>query len=480
MKHLSFASPKFFFSKSAYPSPGLPLSRWKATEHGARVNDPTTPPIDPQAPEPSEYTKTLGQLYEKHRRDLVRIARKWSPPHDAHDVVNAVIRALIARPRHIGHFVRFFSGASRKVAKDSRLKERTRQRVESEFAGVPIEELLQAPSAEDCASMTQQLEAQLQILCDQAPQAVRAFELVRIHGLTIKEAARQMGLSPDQVSRSVRRVRDALEAVYEKRDIETTTAAASSARRAAAKPRRRTKKLTIPAVILAILAALVPTKTVLELQLDPATILAYIEAPHDITLDDGSVISLAGGTQFKIDLGPSERNVRLTSGQAEFDVARDPRRPFNVITSTVQVAAIGTRFSVHRSARHTEISVTEGAVRVSPLLDDGRPAGAFATLSAGQHLVIPDDRSSAPSAEVRQAPGWLRFDDASIGDIVAVFNRDYGQQIVIDPPDIAARRAGFLTIRTNRPESLLKLLDSRQDIAVVRGANGEVIVTSEP
>lgn len=76
-----------------------------------------------------------------------------------------------------------------------------------------------------------------------------------------------------------------------------------------------------------------------------------------ITLYKNSTIEYPEGLQDSI------RLVKL-SGEAEFQVSKDPKRPFTVVTSNVSVLALGTVFKVKEENLNTIVQLKEGKVKV--------------------------------------------------------------------------------------------------------------------
>uniref|UniRef100_UPI001C3F19F1 FecR family protein n=1 Tax=Methylogaea oryzae TaxID=1295382 RepID=UPI001C3F19F1 len=65
-----------------------------------------------------------------------------------------------------------------------------------------------------------------------------------------------------------------------------------------------------------------------------------------------------------VDLGRSERRLRLLQGEGYFQVAPDPARPFRVGTAHGTVTALGTAFDVRIGDASTQVAVTEHSVAV--------------------------------------------------------------------------------------------------------------------
>ncbi|HVX01306.1 MAG TPA: FecR domain-containing protein, partial [Candidatus Babeliaceae bacterium] len=74
--------------------------------------------------------------------------------------------------------------------------------------------------------------------------------------------------------------------------------------------------------------------------------LVYTTAQHErkrVVLSDSSVIFLSPGSSIKVQQ-PFPKNKRdiVLSGEAFFEVAQDPLRPFTVITDNIRTTALGT------------------------------------------------------------------------------------------------------------------------------------------
>ena len=81
-----------------------------------------------------------------------------------------------------------------------------------------------------------------------------------------------------------------------------------------------------------------------------------------IALADGSVVMLNTGGQLVVDYSGSGRRVLLERGEAYFEVAKDPKRPFTVELGIHAVTAIGTAFNVRKDPERYQVAVIEGAV----------------------------------------------------------------------------------------------------------------------
>ncbi len=106
-----------------------------------------------------------------------------------------------------------------------------------------------------------------------------------------------------------------------------------------------------------------------------------------VQLTDGTRVSLNAGSRLSVSYATGRRDVVL-EGQAYFDVARDPARPFVVHSRAATVQVLGTRFDVAAYPEDARVLVTvaEGSV-------DVRARGA------GQAVLKPGDIGAVREGE---------------------------------------------------------------------------------
>lgn len=202
-----------------------------------------------------------------------------------------------------------------------------------------------------------------------------------------------------------------------------------------------------------------------------------------VTLPDGSTVTLSSDSRLDVSISRGERHVALARGEAFFDVARDTRRPFVVEAEGRRVAAVGTRFSVRRDPEALRVVVTEGKVRLESRADkDGRaqpeallPAGSVAT--AGRNGVLV---RSLPLAEAERylewREGFLTFDDTSLADAAAEFNRFNTRKLELGDREVAALRIGG-NFRWSNTDGFVGLLEQGFPVRAERHPDRVVLRT---
>jgi transmembrane sensor len=92
-----------------------------------------------------------------------------------------------------------------------------------------------------------------------------------------------------------------------------------------------------------------------------------------VSLDDGSRLYLNSDTRLNVDLEQHTRRIQLERGEAYFEVAKDPTRPFTVAAGDRIVTALGTSFVVRYDMERTAVTLVEGKVTVAPAAGSDAP-----------------------------------------------------------------------------------------------------------
>ena len=160
-----------------------------------------------------------------------------------------------------------------------------------------------------------------------------------------------------------------------------------------------------------------------------------------VRLADGTRIDLNAATRLTVALRRGGRDVTLAEGEAGFDVAHDPARPFVIAAGDRQVRVVGTQFDVRRRAGQLSVSVARGAVEVVPL--PGAPGEAF-RLHPGQRLEHAEGAAQARIAPIAPAEalswrsGRLVYRGEPLAQVVADLNAQFPRPIRIADPALAA------------------------------------------
>jgi transmembrane sensor len=189
-----------------------------------------------------------------------------------------------------------------------------------------------------------------------------------------------------------------------------------------------------------------------------------------VPMTDGSKITLNTDSEVRVDLeNPAERRVELQKGEAFFEVAKDPNRPFVVTVAKKRVIAVGTAFSVRRNGNDVRVAITEGRIRIEDAgarsARRGVADGGVSTLDAGSvaratnaGVLIQEKPIPEIENDLSWRAGYLIFRDMVLADAVAEFNRYNTRKIVIEDPTVAATRVSG-KFRSTQFEAFVRLLE---------------------
>jgi transmembrane sensor len=170
---------------------------------------------------------------------------------------------------------------------------------------------------------------------------------------------------------------------------------------------------------------------------------------RNIALGEGSHVQLDGGSAMTARMGWLVRRVDLGRGQASFDVAHFPGRPFVVNVADQQVRDVGTQFNIRHDRGTVVISVRSGAVDV---IQPGLGSDPVARLLLGDELThvegarVSTQQRVDPQAAFAWRTSRLICNDQSLSEIVAQLNRRYATPIRVSPAAGAKRFSGVLAL----------------------------------
>lgn len=152
-----------------------------------------------------------------------------------------------------------------------------------------------------------------------------------------------------------------------------------------------------------------------------------------VELADGSSIDLDTDSKVRVRLDASKRSITLERGQALFDVAHDPTRPFVVAAGQTRVEALGTRFDVRRGARDVRVTLINGKVAVQ----DASPLSRGEwTLAPGQQITTGGKAAAPVAVDANAVTSWttgrLIFRRLPLAAAIDEANRYSRRKIILD------------------------------------------------
>ena len=160
-----------------------------------------------------------------------------------------------------------------------------------------------------------------------------------------------------------------------------------------------------------------------------------------IDLPDGSVAFLNAGSTltFPESFSDTLRSVALT-GEAFFEVVKNPEKPFVVKTTDIQTRVLGTSFNVRsfEADGATAVSLVTGKVRVTP--EHPSREKQEHVLAPGERLVYrqTDHTFEKVTFEIADITGWkdgvLVFNDTDFAATIERLEQWYGVEITVRHP----------------------------------------------
>ena len=191
-------------------------------------------------------------------------------------------------------------------------------------------------------------------------------------------------------------------------------------------------------------------------------------APMQVRLEDGTVITLGKNSRlsYPAHFQKHKREVFL-SGEAFFDVSKDPARPFLVYANETVTKVLGTSFEIRafENSQNVTVHVRTGRVSVYKQsriqMDDPETTGLLllpnqkGTFNRDSETLIknlvPEPLPIAPIMDTKK----FRFDEVPVTEVFAEIEKIYGVQILCDH-ELLAKCIISTTIRN---ESLYDNLD---------------------
>ncbi|OYX33391.1 MAG: hypothetical protein B7Y99_07480 [Caulobacterales bacterium 32-69-10] len=198
---------------------------------------------------------------------------------------------------------------------------------------------------------------------------------------------------------------------------------------------------------------------------------------REVALGEGTRITLNTQSKIEVAMERRARRVVMSEGEAAFDVAQDPRRPFLITVGDRTVTVVGTEFNIANRTGRLSVTVTRGVVEVSPLAGE---QGDVVRLVRSQRL-LHDVGGAAQRVETVAAPenafSWkkrrLIYDDASLDQVVADLNRYFPRPVQLEGDAKTLRFSGVLMVADE--DAVLRRLEELLPVTVNSSADRVVL-----
>lgn len=253
---------------------------------------------------------------------------------------------------------------------------------------------------------------------------------------------------------------------------------------AARKPRRTWPMISVAA---ACLVAMIGLSMWMWSYQAPSSYETGIGEQASVTLPDGTRLTLNSNSKATIEYSDAARVVRLSKGEAFFDVEHAAERPFWVLADRTWVRAVGTAFNVHNREGRVRVTVSDGIVKVGSLSTRAletellQKTDEGARLVRGQQVDMGGTEASFTSlapARLERELSWSRglvyFQDQTLREVVATMSRYTPLDITVSDTVGATKVSGTFHTSQRGVEDMLAMLDEGLSLDVHRDERGRV------
>lgn len=184
-----------------------------------------------------------------------------------------------------------------------------------------------------------------------------------------------------------------------------------------------------------------------------STLVVPLKRECNFILPDGSKVWINSGSTlvFPEYFSDTLRCVELV-GEAYFEIVKNEKAPFVVLTNEMSTSVIGTQFMVSSYDGKHEVALIEGSVRVNR-----NGTSQNITLKPGRGVVLGRNAKELREVDIdiekilERKNGFLFFDEEKLDDIVSDLRRWYGVNFIFETEEL---RNQTFYIKINRNDSI--------------------------
>ncbi|WP_233281749.1 FecR family protein [Pseudomonas tructae] len=196
-----------------------------------------------------------------------------------------------------------------------------------------------------------------------------------------------------------------------------------------------------------------------------------------IVLADGSRVLLDSASAIDVSFSGQQRTVVLRKGEALFEVAHDPDKPFVVNADQTSATALGTVYAVSRGSDQVRVIVSQGRVAVRGPLNEVR-------LQANQQVIWQAPQLSAVQAvDTNSALAWrdgrLVFKLTPLPEVIAQIQRYRPGLVVIADDHLRSLKVSG-TFYLDKLDEGLQSLEKAFPLTISRYTDHFLLVSARP
>ncbi len=212
-----------------------------------------------------------------------------------------------------------------------------------------------------------------------------------------------------------------------------------------------------------------------------------LRSMESVRLPDGTNVQIGPGSTltYPSSFTGKTREVKL-NGQAFFDVAKNPSRPFIVQTSDMTVQALGTAFELFSYAvdNRSEVILLNGKVKIG--VDDRQnQRTTFYLLDPDEKLLIDKQGNNVTKWKVDadKYTSWrkqwiISFENEKLSMIIPRLEQWYGQKIMCQK-DLTDRYRFTFKVRDESLDRILFMMSESSPLQIEKMQNGNYMITQK-
>ena len=212
-----------------------------------------------------------------------------------------------------------------------------------------------------------------------------------------------------------------------------------------------------------------------------------LRSMESVRLPDGTNVQIGPGSTltYPSSFTGKTRDVKL-NGQAFFDVAKNPSRPFIVQTSDMTVQALGTAFELFSYAvdNRSEVILLNGKVKIG-VGDRQNQRTSFYLLDPDEKLLIDKQGNKVTKWKVDadKYTSWrkqwiISFENEKLSMIIPRLEQWYGQKIMCQK-DLTDRYRFTFKIRDESLDRILFMMSESSPLQIEKMQNGNYMITQK-
>ncbi|WEK45176.1 MAG: FecR domain-containing protein [Candidatus Andeanibacterium colombiense] len=198
-----------------------------------------------------------------------------------------------------------------------------------------------------------------------------------------------------------------------------------------------------------------------------------------VRLADGSRITLNTDTALDFEIagrdGKGARHAVLRHGEAFFEIAHDPARPFTVAAGDARVTVLGTKFNIRMDDAQVLVSLTQGRVRALSAAHPEHPV----VLEPGQQALVDSGQVQRQEFDPFEVTAWRSGQIVAyktpLRTVVTELNRYRSHAIyIVNGALVNSRVTGVF--RADRSEDVIRTLERTLGLESVTLPTGQVLL----